>query len=90
MHFILGMQMFVIKEKVLEGYRMKQPEGCPGDIYEAMTACWDSTPEDRPTFKELHEFLTKYKVSIDLRRSEGSRFDQEDDFLYIDTYDVKK
>ena len=66
---------------------MKQPEGCPDDIYETMTACWHSTPEDRPTFKNLHEFLTKYKVSIDVR-SAGSRFDHEDDFDYMDTYNA--
>ena len=39
--------------KVQEGYRDKQPDGCPAAVYAAMLRCWAAAPSDRPLFVEL-------------------------------------
>ncbi|CAN7992378.1 unnamed protein product, partial [Ixodes pacificus] len=39
------------------GYRMHRPEGCSPHIYRMMQCCWQSRPQDRPSFKELTQKL---------------------------------
>ena len=46
-------------ENVSSGYRMPPPENCPKEIYDLMLACWDTEPENRPTFKIIHERLVR-------------------------------
>ncbi|XP_037102165.1 protein-tyrosine kinase 6b [Syngnathus acus] len=40
---------------VSEGYRMPAPPGCPPFLYEMMSKCWNSDPEQRPSFWQLKE-----------------------------------
>lgn len=35
------------------GARLKQPDGCPNEIYEIMTSCWHLDPSERPSFSDL-------------------------------------
>jgi sterile alpha motif and leucine zipper-containing kinase AZK len=42
---------------VSKGEREEIPEDCPENLISAITACWAQEPEDRPTAKELTEFL---------------------------------
>ena len=81
----LEMSKWALKEKVQCGYKMKQPEGCPDDVYSKMVECWDLDAKSRPSFQSIHEFFTKYKVSTDTK-SAGWRFNQEDDFHYAGMY----
>ncbi|CAF1176771.1 unnamed protein product [Rotaria sp. Silwood1] len=39
------------------GNRMERPPGCPTDVYNLMQKCWRWTPDERPTFKEIHTEL---------------------------------
>lgn len=41
------------------GYRMDCPTNCPEDVYDIMCSCWLKNPDDRPTFKELHQNIEK-------------------------------
>ncbi|EDQ85922.1 uncharacterized protein MONBRDRAFT_38563 [Monosiga brevicollis MX1] len=50
-----------VVEKVCdEDLRMWKPEGCPDAIYDLMMQCWEEEPDERPSFKALHESLTAY------------------------------
>jgi hypothetical protein len=40
-------------EKVVGGYRMEQPQGCPDVIYRMMWNCWRLTK--RPTFGDMEK-----------------------------------
>ncbi|CAG5133024.1 unnamed protein product, partial [Candidula unifasciata] len=40
-----------------EGYRMEKPENCSNQIYEMMMQCWQTNPNDRPTFSLLSQWL---------------------------------
>src|SRR4029079_5080078 len=42
-------------EKVLNGYQMPPPEGCPKEMAELMADCWYPKAEARPTFKKISE-----------------------------------
>lgn len=45
-------------QRVKAGYRLSQPEGCPDYIFRIMLSCWETKPDDRPTFKQLLKWLT--------------------------------
>merc|ERR1739838_128868 len=36
-----------------EGKRMDKPECCPSKLFEVISACWQETPDVRPTFHDL-------------------------------------
>ncbi|KAM7536677.1 hypothetical protein Aperf_G00000083108 [Anoplocephala perfoliata] len=48
-----------VKLKVLGGYRLPSPTvygfECPDNIYNAMQACWNVDPNQRPTFREIYK-----------------------------------
>ena len=50
-----------VATKLVEGYRMPQPEECSDMYYNIMLKCWREEPENRPSFEgllfELEEFL---------------------------------
>ncbi|KAI8487975.1 transmembrane receptor protein tyrosine kinase [Branchiostoma belcheri] len=41
------------------GYRLGKPALCPQDVYEVMKTCWETLPENRPTFPELKSILDR-------------------------------
>ncbi|XP_019645318.1 PREDICTED: uncharacterized protein LOC109486070 [Branchiostoma belcheri] len=41
-----------------DGYRLEKPALCPHEIYDVMRCCWETLPENRPTFPNL-------KVTLD-------------------------
>ncbi|KAI8522049.1 hypothetical protein Bbelb_018030 [Branchiostoma belcheri] len=41
------------------GYRLEKPALCPQDVYEVMKSCWETLPENRPTFPELKATLDR-------------------------------
>ncbi|KAI6647578.1 Protein tyrosine kinase [Oopsacas minuta] len=45
---------YTLLEQIQQGYRLPQPEGCPYMLHALMIRCWDTVPEIRPTFSELH------------------------------------
>lgn len=48
-----------------EGYqalpppRLPQPRVCPREIYDLLLECWNVDASQRPTFREIHMFLTR-------------------------------
>lgn len=50
------------------GNRPEAPELCNDEIFKIMQICWQEKPEDRPTFDEILEKLTKV-----LERATGKR-----------------
>eukprot|EP00051_Salpingoeca_urceolata_P009238 m.112831 g.112831 ORF g.112831 m.112831 type:complete len:1600 (+) comp16204_c0_seq1:123-4922(+) len=61
-----GLSNQEVYEKIIEGYRMTQPPGCPNAVYRLMRRCWQS--EQRITFPEIYDQI------IEIRRmlSNGS------------------
>jgi hypothetical protein len=39
--------------------RLPQPRVCPREIYDLMIECWNGDDSQRPTFREIHMFLTR-------------------------------
>ncbi|XP_012285918.1 vascular endothelial growth factor receptor 1 isoform X2 [Orussus abietinus] len=48
-----GMEAEKLYQKLIEGYRMEQPEYCTKEVYQIMLRCWRVKPNLRPTFTEL-------------------------------------
>ncbi|VDD79757.1 unnamed protein product [Mesocestoides corti] len=49
-----------IKDHVMKGVRLSQPEICTLDTYMVMVRCWMEEHESRPTFMELMKCFHKY------------------------------
>ena len=41
------------------GWRLPQPRICPREIYDLLVECWHVDDARRPTFREIHMFLTR-------------------------------
>ena len=44
---------------LMSGQRMKCPEFAPGYMYDIMNACWQTDPEQRPTFQRIVALLIR-------------------------------
>lgn len=49
---------------LLDGRRLKQPEFCPDELYNAMLQCWNPLPEKRPSFVHLVDMITDVHKNI--------------------------
>ncbi|XP_020325672.1 tyrosine-protein kinase JAK2 isoform X2 [Oncorhynchus kisutch] len=45
------------------GYRLPAPQGCPEEIHNMMTECWNGDPGLRPTFKKLAQSVDTFRDS---------------------------
>ena len=54
-----GMNNDEIEAKLVKGYRMPPPAGCPDSLYQIMMDCWKQDPKERPTFKSLMTHLER-------------------------------
>ena len=54
-----GMANREVLDQIQRGYRMPRHENCPEKIYDYMRRCWDSSPDNRPTFEvcEISSFF---------------------------------
>ncbi|XP_035212262.1 tyrosine-protein kinase Abl-like [Stegodyphus dumicola] len=52
-----GVELTDVYHMLESGYRMECPAGCPARIYDLMKECWQWEPNERPTFKDIHEIL---------------------------------
>ena len=55
-------------QQVEKGYRMPKPTNhyLPDDIYRTMLRCWDSKPENRPTFEFLTHYFEGFSVTSEI------------------------
>ncbi|KAJ8006058.1 hypothetical protein DPEC_G00124320 [Dallia pectoralis] len=52
-------------EHLRSGSRLPEPVGCPSEIYQVMTECWDRDPNSRPLFKELALRVDMFRDSME-------------------------
>ncbi|XP_034839476.1 tyrosine-protein kinase Abl isoform X1 [Maniola hyperantus] len=52
-----GVDLADVYHKLEKGYRMECPPGCPAAVYELMRGCWQWSPTERPSFREIHHAL---------------------------------
>ncbi|GIZ00695.1 tyrosine-protein kinase Abl [Caerostris extrusa] len=52
-----GVELTDVYHMLESGYRMECPPGCPARIYDLMKECWLWEPNERPTFKDIHDIL---------------------------------
>ncbi|XP_057299768.1 tyrosine-protein kinase SYK-like [Hydractinia symbiolongicarpus] len=55
-----GMKGPQIVEMLDNGQRLSRPERCPEEVYALMRKCWETNPDDRPTFHEIGLTLSAY------------------------------
>ncbi|XP_045123190.1 tyrosine-protein kinase Dnt-like isoform X2 [Portunus trituberculatus] len=48
-----------------KGVRLAQPINCPDELFKAMTFCWTTAPQERPTVDELTTYLTNFQQHLD-------------------------
>ncbi len=60
-----GMTNPEVRDKVLQGYRMFKPPGCPDKLYDIMLHCWREEPESRLTFDSLRWQLEDYSEAAE-------------------------
>lgn len=46
-----------VADEVRRGYRLEQPPHCPNDVHQIMQKCWEQVPENRPSFRDIHESI---------------------------------
>ncbi|CAH3106807.1 unnamed protein product [Porites lobata] len=67
----------VVYEIKVNKHRMSQPEHISDELYQIMLECWDEDPNNRPTFKRLHETITEFlqvEHYLDLEKYEPSLY----------------
>ena len=52
------------KKKVLDGYRLSQPQGCHDDLYAVILKCWALKPLERPLF---NDFIKNHLDPLDIK-----------------------
>nr|XP_040040497.1 LOW QUALITY PROTEIN: tyrosine-protein kinase JAK1 [Gasterosteus aculeatus aculeatus] len=65
-------QMTIIRlvKALAEGKRLPRPlEGCPEPVYELMRKCWENAPENRISFKNLVDELTRMQQRLQPQNS---------------------
>ncbi|XP_019639618.1 PREDICTED: uncharacterized protein LOC109481477 [Branchiostoma belcheri] len=55
-----GVSVSELKDRLQTGFRMDQPEDCPGAMYDLMQQCWRRQPIQRPLFSQLYLTLDKH------------------------------
>lgn len=53
-----------IMHYVSNGGRLPKPDNCSKGFYELMLACWRHEPSNRPSFKELLDWIKKLKQPL--------------------------
>lgn len=48
-----------VVHQVQVGQRLERPRGCPQDVYEVMKNCWETEPDERPSFRMLKFHLER-------------------------------
>lgn len=58
-----GLAAAEVIKKVRDGYRLEKPDHCKREMYNIMFYCWNTDPNERPSFSELVQVLDKLLIS---------------------------
>eukprot|EP00730_Choanoeca_flexa_P005608 TRINITY_DN11985_c0_g1_i2.p1 TRINITY_DN11985_c0_g1~~TRINITY_DN11985_c0_g1_i2.p1 ORF type:complete len:710 (+),score=227.01 TRINITY_DN11985_c0_g1_i2:92-2221(+) len=76
-----GVELKHVMKAVIDGRRLKQPKGCPDDVWDVVFSCWIREPNRRPTFRQLRkafDFLLKeHQVDVASLRDVGALMNAE-------------
>ncbi|XP_041484134.1 uncharacterized protein LOC121430795 isoform X2 [Lytechinus variegatus] len=72
-----GMSSRDVKTRIPSGLRLEQPPHCPDESYEIMKSCWQTDPNQRPSFRILVHELEKLgpQEFIDVSRFVPTRYE---------------
>ena len=54
---VVGMAGHEMVREIQKGFRMEKPELAPHQFGEMMSNCWQTDPNERPTFLEMEEAI---------------------------------
>ncbi|XP_061183604.1 fibroblast growth factor receptor homolog 1-like [Saccostrea echinata] len=60
-----SMDIDEVKEKVLSGYRMSQPQHCSSELFAIMERCWSVNPDERPLYPDILQALSVLQINSD-------------------------
>ena len=49
----LGLNVADFKSMIINGFRLDQPAFCPKNVFSVMKQCWDTDPNERPSYAQL-------------------------------------
>jgi hypothetical protein len=49
-------------DRICKGHRPERPKDSPEALWSLITRCWDQTPEERPSFKDIAKTLDEIVV----------------------------
>ncbi|XP_071492116.1 uncharacterized protein [Diadema antillarum] len=78
------MTMDMVKQLVINGYKMPRPSHCTEELYSLMTSCWEMDPEERCAY---HVILQKLEPTMGVYH-EYLSFRDLDEELYDDVADI--
>lgn len=53
----------LLMKEIKNGYRMEKPENAPNFFGVLMANCWNTEPNERPTFRQLEEMINDHMES---------------------------
>ncbi|XP_073848893.1 tyrosine protein kinase receptor torso [Musca autumnalis] len=77
------------------GYRMEKPKNCGQNFYDLMYSCWNSTPNERPTFseiiKKLNAMLNEQQQTAEPQPSTTypTKFSVNENLVFMDDSDKR-
>src|SRR4051812_31438113 len=71
-----------------EGYRLSMPVRCSEELYSIMKSCWKIDPQDRPTFKAIHQNLLDSNRGLFEEDKEG--VNENDPGIYVTDQQYKR
>ena len=66
-----GLSNQQVVDRIINGYTIPKPEGCPEELYQVMRDCWQKRETQRPTFLDLCQ---RFSVIANTRFRENSFF----------------
>ena len=66
-----GLSNQQVVDRIINGYTIGKPEGCPDELYQVMRDCWQKRESQRPTFLDICE---RFSVIANARFKEKSYF----------------
>lgn len=63
-----------VQAKIAKGHRLSQPRGVTTGLFQQMLNCWETDPEERPTFEDLVRNLRSIASEDPLRLPQQAKY----------------